>query len=282
MLEPSEHQRAARGPDQAAAEYRPSCSRQQEATHRVRAQRPGRLAGSTSHCATASRAARTHLGHPSPAAQPNPATARQHPQPATRPHRTGIFTQLRPPRGRRKADYLYMAPQRAVSPRSAVRAWAAMRSPGSNRKGRSGEAQAAGTWEAPGSSSSGAFFRRWASFEYVSGITASASPIGPARSRMPRSPATTVTCRPSARWSVSARDSSSSSGLAFRTWPASSRNTSHVVPSANVAALPGTRYALCSRSAPGRHIGAAAHPVGVRVLLVVQLIQHADGQDQPD
>jgi hypothetical protein len=73
------HQRAARGPGQAAAEYRPSCSRQQEATHRVRAQRPGRLAGSTSHCATASRAARTHPGHPSPAAQPNPATARQHP-----------------------------------------------------------------------------------------------------------------------------------------------------------------------------------------------------------
>jgi hypothetical protein len=88
MLEPSEHQRAARGPGQAAAEYRPSCSRQQEATHRVRAQRPGRLAGSTSHCATASRAARTHPGHPSPAAQPNPSHRAAAP-PSPRPARTG-------------------------------------------------------------------------------------------------------------------------------------------------------------------------------------------------
>ena len=42
----------------------------------------------------------------------------------------------------------------------------------------------------------------------------------PARRRdcaLHRSPVTTVTCRPSARWRVSARDSSSSSGLAFRT-----------------------------------------------------------------
>jgi hypothetical protein len=68
-----DNQRAARGPGQATAEYRPTCSRQQEATHRVRAQRPGILAGSASHCATAS------TGSPHPSWPPKPPPRSQTP-----------------------------------------------------------------------------------------------------------------------------------------------------------------------------------------------------------
>src|SRR5215472_469867 len=59
-------------------------------------------------------------------------------------------------------------------------------------KGGIRRAQPAGTWEASGSSSR-AFFRRWAPFEYFSGITASASPMAPACSCMPRSPVRDLT-----------------------------------------------------------------------------------------